>query len=179
MGVTGIGEDIVGHPGVIGAHDRHRSGGEHEVDQRLIAVPCLELRFASRGPRGLGHDTDPDRVRVDLTLQEVAVAAQRDGWRPIPRRPIGELHELGTLTECIAEQDRRFGEDGERLTLEVPVEMTEPTGAETIVVIRLGGQRVLARVSPDVKLQPGGSGCFALDMRRACLFDPRTGALIA
>jgi len=86
---------------------------------------------------------------------------------------------LGLRPECIAEQDRRFGEDGERLTLEVPVEMTEPTGAETIVVIRLGGQRVLARVSPDVKLQPGSRGRFALDMRRACLFDPSTGALIA
>ena len=86
---------------------------------------------------------------------------------------------LGLRPECIAEQDRRFGEDGERLILELPVEMTEPTGAETIVLMRLGGERALGRVSPDVRLQPGGRGRFALDMRRACLFDPSTGTLIA
>ena len=87
---------------------------------------------------------------------------------------------LGLRPECIAEQERRFGgEDGERLVLDLPVEMTEPTGAETIVLARLGGERTLARVAPDMRPEPGGSGRFALDMRRACLFDPATGALIA
>jgi multiple sugar transport system ATP-binding protein len=62
---------------------------------------------------------------------------------------------LGLRPECIAEEDRRFGHGGERVTLELPVEMTEPTGAETIVLARLGGERALARVSPDVRLQPG------------------------
>ena len=66
-----------------------------------------------------------------------------------------------------------------RLVLDLPVEMTEPTGAETIVLARLGGERTLARVAPDMRPEPGGSGRFALDMRRACLFDPATGALIA
>ncbi|MBM3650399.1 MAG: sn-glycerol-3-phosphate ABC transporter ATP-binding protein UgpC [Alphaproteobacteria bacterium] len=86
---------------------------------------------------------------------------------------------LGLRPECIAEEDRRFGHGGERVILELPVEMTEPTGAETIVLARLGGERTLARVSPDVRLQPGDRGRFALDMRRVCLFDPGTGALIA
>jgi len=86
---------------------------------------------------------------------------------------------LGLRPECIAEEDRWFGHGGERVILELPVEMTEPTGAETIVLARLGGERTLARVSPDVRLQPGDRGRFALDMRRVCLFDPGTGALIA
>jgi multiple sugar transport system ATP-binding protein len=86
---------------------------------------------------------------------------------------------LGLRPECIAEADRRFGQDGERVTLDLPVEMTEPTGAETIVLARLGGERALARVSPDIRLQPGDRGRFALDMRRVCLFDPGSGALIA
>jgi multiple sugar transport system ATP-binding protein len=86
---------------------------------------------------------------------------------------------LGLRPECIAEADRRFGQEGERVTLDLPVEMTEPTGAETIVLARLGGERALARVSPDIRLQPGDRGRFALDMRRVCLFDPGSGALIA
>ncbi|MBL8701495.1 MAG: sn-glycerol-3-phosphate ABC transporter ATP-binding protein UgpC [Alphaproteobacteria bacterium] len=86
---------------------------------------------------------------------------------------------LGLRPECIAEQERRFGEESDRLILDLPVEMTEPTGAETIVLMRIGGERALGRVAPDMRPQPGGRGRFALDMRRACLFDPGSGALIA
>jgi multiple sugar transport system ATP-binding protein len=86
---------------------------------------------------------------------------------------------LGLRPECIAEQERRFGEDGDRLILELPVEMTEPTGAETIVLLRLGGERALGRIAPDIRLRPGDRGRFALDMRRACLFDAASGALIS
>ena len=115
------------------------------------------------------------RVRAVVGHGDAAVAL------PLPSALVGHAGRevvLGLRPECIAEQDRRFGEDGDRLTLDMPVEMTEPTGAETIVLMRLGGERALGRVSPDVRLQPGGRGRFALDMRRACLFDPTTGALI-
>jgi multiple sugar transport system ATP-binding protein len=57
--------------------------------------------------------------------------------------------------------------------------MAEPTGAETIVLLRLAGERVLGRVSPDEAMPPGAVARFALDTRKACLFDPQTGARIA
>jgi multiple sugar transport system ATP-binding protein len=83
---------------------------------------------------------------------------------------------LGIRPECIAEPDRRFGES--TMLVEAPVEMTEPTGAETIVVLRLGGHEVLGRVTPDIKLRPGERARFALDTRKICLFDPATERLI-
>jgi len=83
---------------------------------------------------------------------------------------------LGIRPECIVEHDRRF--DGGTIQVEALVEMTEPTGAETIVVIRLGGHEVLARVAPDVKLKPGEHARFAVDTRKICLFDPATEQLI-
>ena len=83
---------------------------------------------------------------------------------------------LGIRPECIAEHNRRF-EDGSML-IDAPVEMTEPTGAETIVLLRLGGHEVLGRVAPDVKLKPGEHARFALDTRKICLFDPATERLI-
>ncbi len=86
---------------------------------------------------------------------------------------------LGLRPECIAEDQRRFGEAGTGLALEAPIDMSEATGAETIVVLRLGGMRVLGRVSPDMRAQPGTKGRFSLDMRRVCLFDPVTERLIA
>ena len=83
---------------------------------------------------------------------------------------------LGIRPECIAEYNRRF-EDGSTL-VEAPVEMTEPTGAETIVLLRLGGHEVLGRVAPDIKLKSGEHARFALDTRKICLFDPATEQLI-
>jgi multiple sugar transport system ATP-binding protein len=83
---------------------------------------------------------------------------------------------LGIRPECIAEHNRRF-EDGSML-VEAPVEMTEPTGAETIVLLRLGGHEVLGRVAPDVKPKPGEYARFALDTSKICLFDPTTERLI-
>jgi multiple sugar transport system ATP-binding protein len=89
---------------------------------------------------------------------------------------IGRAVVLGIRPECIAEQNRRF-EDGGML-VEAPVDMTEPTGAETIVVLRLGEHEVLGRVAPDVRLKPGEVGRFAVDTRKICLFDPVTERLI-
>jgi multiple sugar transport system ATP-binding protein len=83
---------------------------------------------------------------------------------------------LGIRPECIAEHNRRFEDGG--LLVEAPVEMTEPTGAETIVLLRLGGHEVLGRVAPDIRLKPGERARFALDTRKICLFDPATERLI-
>jgi multiple sugar transport system ATP-binding protein len=59
------------------------------------------------------------------------------------------------------------------------VEMIEPTGAETIVVLRLGDERVLARVSADLRPRLNEMGSFAVDSRKISLFDPATGDRIA
>lgn len=83
---------------------------------------------------------------------------------------------LGIRPECIAEYNRRF-EDGATF-VDAAVEMTEPTGAETIVLLRLGGHDVLGRIAPDIKLRRGEVGRFALDTRKLCLFDPETEQLI-
>ena len=84
---------------------------------------------------------------------------------------------LGIRPECIAEHSRRF-ENG-TMTIDAPVEMTEPTGAETIVLLRLAGHDVLGRVAPDIRLRSGEQASFSLDTRKICLFDPVTERLIA
>ena len=98
---------------------------------------------------------------------------------PAGARPGAEVV-LGIRPECIAEENRRFGEDPrDSLVLQAPVEMIEPTGAETIVLLRLGGERVLGRISPDVRPVPGAPWRFAVDTRKICLFEPATGNLIS
>ena len=60
-----------------------------------------------------------------------------------------------------------------------PVEVVEPTGAETMAVIRLGGREVTARFDPDEAPEVGETVHVAIDMDKACLFDPETQRLIA
>src|SRR5690349_2890312 len=79
---------------------------------------------------------------------------------------------LGIRPDGRAEGSRACS--GTPVVVSAPVEMVEPTGAETIVLLRLGGESALARISPDMRPRPGESASFALDTRRICLFDPQT-----
>jgi len=111
----------------------------------------------------------PDEVRVTLPARQLPAAELAD--RPVV---------LGIRPEAIAEANRRFGDDDRHaLSLEAPVELVEPTGAETIVLLRLGGERALGRVAPDIRMTPGSRARFTLDTRKVCLFDPATERLIA
>ena len=110
----------------------------------------------------------PDEIRLRLQGYETAAA----------------FHDkdvvLGIRPECIAESGRVFTTTSDApVVISAPVEMIEPTGAETIVSLRLGGEPALARISPDIRPEPGAVAAFALDTRRICLFDPATERLIA
>ncbi|MBV9703415.1 MAG: sn-glycerol-3-phosphate ABC transporter ATP-binding protein UgpC [Methylobacteriaceae bacterium] len=86
---------------------------------------------------------------------------------------------LGVRPEHLTRYDRRLREDKPHLaTLEAPVEVVEPTGAETMAVVRLGEREVIARFEADAAPVVGERVTLALDMARACLFDAETEALI-
>ena len=107
----------------------------------------------------------PDEVRLRLQGYDAAASF------------VGRDVVLGIRPECIAEGSRAF--PGAPVVVDAPVELVEPTGAETIVLLRLGGEPVQARITPDIRPVPGALASFALDTRRICLFDPATELLIA
>jgi len=110
----------------------------------------------------------PDEVRLCLRGYDAAAAFR------------GSEVVLGIRPECITDPGRVFGDSAQApIVVNAPVEMIEPTGAETIVLLRLGGEPVLARISPDIRPALGEPAPFALDTRRICLFDPKTERLIA
>ncbi|MEH2485645.1 ABC transporter ATP-binding protein [Bradyrhizobium sp. AZCC 2230] len=126
------------------------------------------LEADAGGPVAVIGAGRPDEVR--LRLQDYDAAASYVGREVV----------LGIRPECIAEGDRVFsGATGAPVIVTAPVELVEPTGAETIVLLRLGGEPAQARISPDIRPTPGGTASFALDTRRICLFDPETERLIA
>ena len=59
-------------------------------------------------------------------------------------------------------------------SLSAPVELVEPTGAETIAVLRLGDQEIVGRFDPDEAPRMGEEITLGIDMAHACLFDPAT-----
>ena len=58
------------------------------------------------------------------------------------------------------------------------VEVVEPTGAETMVVLRIGSREVTARFEPDDAPAVGELVKVSVDMNKACLFDPGTEQLL-
>jgi multiple sugar transport system ATP-binding protein len=84
---------------------------------------------------------------------------------------------LGIRPECISDGGKRAA-DMPATRIEAVVEVSEPTGAETIVLIRIAGDLLRARVAPDIKLPTGRSASFSVDTRTICLFDPQTERLI-
>jgi len=63
-------------------------------------------------------------------------------------------------------------------TLSAPVEVVEPTGAETIAVLRFGALEVVGRFDPDGAPRMGETVELGIDMSHVCLFDPDTQLLI-
>jgi multiple sugar transport system ATP-binding protein len=59
------------------------------------------------------------------------------------------------------------------------IEVIEPTGADTLTVIDLGGHEFTARLDPDVQLQAGQSAQFMVDLSKLVCFDPTTEQRIA
>jgi multiple sugar transport system ATP-binding protein len=107
------------------------------------------------------------------TAIRLPMPAAANGWA-------GRDVVVGIRPECITEPTRQFGDTGgAALTIAAPVEMIEPTGAETIVVLRLGDERALGRVSADLRPRLGETSNFAIDSRKISLFDPGTGDRIA
>jgi len=59
------------------------------------------------------------------------------------------------------------------------VEVIEPTGADTLVVLNVGGHEFTARLAPDAPLQPGQDARFLVDLTKLVCFDAKTETLIA
>jgi multiple sugar transport system ATP-binding protein len=63
--------------------------------------------------------------------------------------------------------------------LDIPVEIVEPLGADTLVFSRLGKTEIVSRVATTADLRPGEQIRVHVDTDSVHLFDPETGNRLA
>ena len=59
------------------------------------------------------------------------------------------------------------------------IEVTEPTGAETLAILNFGGHEFTATLNPDITVDVGVETQFTVDITKLVCFDVNTEALIA
>jgi multiple sugar transport system ATP-binding protein len=127
----------------------------------------------------------PAQIAVSGPAAVVLMESEGQAMRlPLPREVAtsvvgGRRVVLGIRPENLTRYDRRWAEESPYLgTIEAPVEVVEPTGAETIVIVRIGSREVIARFEPNAAPAVGEKVTLAVDMAKACLFDPETEMLV-
>ena len=64
-------------------------------------------------------------------------------------------------------------------TLELPVDLVEPTGPDTLLLVPINGQKVTCRVHPTHACAPGDRLALTFDLAKAVYFDPKTEQRLA
>ncbi|MBB5752879.1 ABC transporter ATP-binding protein [Prosthecomicrobium pneumaticum] len=119
-----------------------------------------------------------DRVAVTFPLADGGSAVLPLATDVAAER-IGRAVVLGVRPEHLSRYDAEIHARKPGIaTLSAPVEVVEPTGAETIAVLRFGALEVVGRFEPDSAPRMGERIRLGVDMTRACLFDPETQRLI-
>jgi multiple sugar transport system ATP-binding protein len=85
---------------------------------------------------------------------------------------------LGVRPERITEAEGGMPVSGAQ-TLTVKVDLVEPTGPDTMIFVRLNGERTLGRIRPGAASRVGQPFDVLLDLSRAVAFDTESGNLIA
>ena len=133
--------------------------------------------------------------RMNLVKARLAKASDglaleiKKGERPLVRIPVpspssalsaragGEVI-AGIRAEAVSLAEGAAAGPMER-PFDARVEVTEPTGADTLVVLDLGGNEFTVRLEPDVQLKPGQDARFLVDLSKLVCFDTATERLIA
>ncbi len=116
---------------------------------------------------------------VEVALDGGGTAVLPLAYRPA-RRPADGRVTLGVRPEHMFRFDPELKLRKPAIAeLSAPVEVVEPTGAETIALLKLGAKDIVGRFDPDGAPRLGERLPLGIDMANVCLFDPQTEALIA
>ncbi|WP_367847715.1 ABC transporter ATP-binding protein [Rhodoferax sp. WC2427] len=156
-------------------------GSPHEVYNRpantfvasFMGSPRMNLARARVLAQGDGmalemQQGDRPAVRIDLPSVPAGLRAY-----------LGKEVIAGIRAEAISLPRDGAVESAMHRLVQARVEVIEPTGADTLVVLNVGGHEFTARVEPDAPLAPGQETQFLVDLSKLVCFDVQTEQLIA
>lgn len=85
---------------------------------------------------------------------------------------------FGVRPECVALADDSQPVSGPVCHVRARVVVTEPLGAETLCTFDAGGQNLVARLAPDVQLEPGTETRLAIALSKSHWFDIESGVTL-
>src|SRR5258708_18978268 len=128
----------------------------------------LPAQIAVSGPAAVVL-TENDGQATRLPLPEAVATSGGSGRHVV----------LGIRPENLTSYDRRQAEETPYLgTIEARVEVVEPTGADTMAIVRIAGDEVIARSHANAAPSVGEPVKLAVDMAQARLLDPEPDMLI-
>ena len=162
------------HRGVVQQFDRPRTVYERPANMFVAgfmgspAMNFLDGEIAARDGRPSVILGDGDGPKLCLIVPPACLSAPpHTGQRVV----------LGLRPEAVIDAGRgRAPPDAVAVTARV--ELVEPTGPETLVIVWLAGREVAARFEPDRAPDVGATVDLWIDMDKACLFDPESGRLL-
>lgn len=116
-----------------------------------------------RKPELVLETSEGDPVRISLSEMNIAPGHYLMGLRP---EHISEV-------DSVAKESDGYG----RFTSKV--EVVEPAGADTYVVVPLGSETIMARVNGEVEVEAGDSLELAINLKRIHFFDKESGKRIS
>ena len=128
-------------------------------------------------------------IRTELVVQKSGVGARLSAGGenfilPLPnpegslQAQIGKSVVLGIRPEQITDTSsaQRFGQNV--FSRSYKVDLVEPTGPDTLVLIRINGELVCGRVRPEQACAAGQSMELVFNLSKAVFFDPASGKRI-
>jgi multiple sugar transport system ATP-binding protein len=95
------------------------------------------------------------------------------------RAYVGKEAILGIRPEQITDKTAFSGENPNVAVRQTKVEVVQPTGPDTLVLIHLNGVPVTCRVHPEAPARPGQAITLLFDISKLVFFDPQTEKRIA
>jgi len=91
------------------------------------------------------------------------------------RGHVGENLIIGLRPEAFGDQELASGDNPAVRHFTCLVDVTEPTGPDTLTMFNIAGIEVTARMHSGSDMRPGIQGRFSVDMARAVFFDADSG----
>ena len=91
---------------------------------------------------------------------------------------VGKEVVLGIRPEQITDKTAFTGVNPDLVTRSAKVEVVQPTGPDTLILIHLNDTPVTCRIHPEANARPGQSMTLMFDLSKLVFFDPQTKARI-